>query len=154
METATAISIYGAATGTIGTVLSILNRISSNKIRKEDLRIRFQTQSNKISMICEKFPSLSIHAENSRQAILIATGAMGGGFERWKQEKFTDSNRIKEILHEINKLNESTLISNQYLSAIIRIDQLFDEANSIQKKYDKSISEDQEKVKARQIKGA
>jgi hypothetical protein len=152
METGTAISIYGAATGTIGTILSVLNRISSNKIRKEDQRIRYQTQSNKIFAICEKFPSLSQQAEHSRQAILIATGAMGGGFERWKQEKSKDSIRINEILHEISTLNESTLTTNQFSSAIIRIDQIFDEANSIQQKYDKSISDDQEKVKVRQSK--
>lgn len=141
------LGITGTITGTVATVLTIANRVTSIRNRNNDLRIRFLTTLSNTKSICDNFDGLSSKAEHSFDARSAANGNLyGGSHIKRKTEINEDRQSVCSISKELNVLLKRAEETGAYVDLIIQIDQLEKRANSLKSKYDKWLQDDKENV--------
>ncbi len=138
-------SYVGMASGLLGAALGFMGYRKSNEIKKLDLRLEYRKAINNCNAAISEAEQLLLYANKSRERVAAATGKFrSGAMEQWKQDYDQDIKSMSELAKKApsSETSYNSLSPKQLESKLVEIHALQNDIDSIKKKYQTAIDED------------
>jgi hypothetical protein len=142
--------VIGAITGVTGAIMGYIGYRRSNKLKSLDLRLELRKLITDAHTNLSRVSRLMIEANNSRTALMAATGGFNSGaMKKWEERLEIDRGKIGELLKKAPKIETTydTLNAEELESELVVIHRLMGEINYFLEKYSNAISADDEQRK-------